>query len=113
MAPLCACGCGEQVQLKPQYRCPTKGVPRYVLGHHPNPLRRFYAAVRAQGLLLTCDVCRKLRISETQYHRLETAGVFPQPRRWGKPPRLRMRVFAPGDVVRMRAVMRKGLRGRR
>jgi len=43
MAPLCACGCGEQIQLKPQHRCPTKGIPRYIRGHHPNPLRRLYA----------------------------------------------------------------------
>jgi len=57
-----------------QHRCPTKGIPRYIRGHHPNPLRRLYAAVRAQGLLLTREVCRKLRISETQYHRLERQG---------------------------------------
>jgi len=113
MAPVCACGCGEQIQLKPQHRCPTEGMPRYIHGHHPNPLRRFCAVVRAQGLLLTRDVCRKLRISETQYHRLEAAGVFPQPRRWGKPPRLRMRVFAPGDVAGLRAVLRKMLHRRR
>ncbi len=107
MAPLCACGCGEQIQLKPQHRCPTKGIPRYIRGHHPNPLRRLYAAVRAQGLLLTREVCRKLRISETQYHRLEAAGVFPQSRRWGRLPRPGMRVFAPENVARMRAVLRQ------
>src|SRR5208283_4810026 len=110
MAPLCACGCGEQIQLKPQHRCPTEGIPRYIHGHHPNPLRRFYAAVRAQGLLLTRDVCRKLRISQTQYHRLEAAGVLPQPRRWGHLPRPGMRVFAPEDVPSLRAVLHKGLR---
>jgi hypothetical protein len=113
MAPLCACGCGGQIQLKPQHRCPTKGIPRYIQGHHPNPLRRFYAVVRAQGLLLTRDVCRKLRISETQYHRLEAAGVFPQPRRWGRLPRPRMRVFAPGDVPGLCVALRKALYGQR
>jgi hypothetical protein len=113
MAPLCACGCGEQIQLKPQHRCPTKGIPRYIQGHHPNPLRRFYAAVRARGLLLTRDVCRKLRISETQYHRLEAAGVFPEPQRWGRLPRRRMRVFASGDVAKLRAALRKEPQGRR
>jgi hypothetical protein len=111
MAPLCACGCGEQIQLKPRHRCPTKGVPRYIQGHHPNPLRRFYSIVRAQGLLLTRDICRKLRISETQYHRLEAAGVFPQPRRWGCLPRPGMRVFAPANVARLRAALRKMLHG--
>jgi hypothetical protein len=113
MAPLCACGCGEQIQLKPQHRCPTEGIPRYIHGHHPNPLRRFYAVVRAQGLLLTRDVCRKLRISETQYHRLEAAGVFPEPQRWGRLPRPGMRVFVPEDVARLRAALRKGLCGQR
>jgi hypothetical protein len=113
MAPVCACGCGEQIQLKPQHRCPTEGIPRYIQGHHPNPLRRFYAIVRAQGLLLTRDVCRKLRISEKQYHRLEAAGVFPEPQRWGRLPRPRMRVFKLGDVPVLRAALRKGLCGQR
>jgi hypothetical protein len=110
MAPRCACGCGEQIQLKPQHRCATKGIPRYIQGHHPNPVRRFYAAVHAQGLLLTGDVCRTLQISEKQYHRLEAAGVFPQPRRWGSLPRPGMRVFAPDDVTKLRAVLRRGSR---
>ena len=78
------------------------------MGHNPNPLRRFYAAVRAQGLLLTADVCHNLRISQTRYHRLEAAGVFPQPRRWGHLPRPWMRVFVPGDVARLRAALAKG-----
>jgi hypothetical protein len=82
-------------------------------GQHPNPLRRFYAAVRVWGLLPTGDVCQKLRISETQYHRLESAWVFPEPRWWGRLPRLRMRVFEPGHVARLRSAMRKGLHGRR
>ena len=56
----------------------------------------------ARGLLLTRDVCRKLRISQSQYHRLEAAGVFPQPKRWGRAPRPGMRVFAPGDVALLR-----------
>jgi len=66
------------------------GLPRYIHSHHPNPLQRFCAVVRAQGFLLTRDVCRKLRIPETQYHRLEAAGVFTQPRRWGRLPRPRI-----------------------
>src|SRR5262245_46923854 len=39
-APLCVCGCGERVTLRAQHR--SKGVPRYVHGHHPNPIRRGY-----------------------------------------------------------------------
>ena len=36
-----------------------------------------------RGYCSTRDVCRKLRISETHYHRLERAGGFSQPRQWG------------------------------
>ncbi len=31
-APLCACGCGQRVALKPSHR--RRGIPRFILGHH-------------------------------------------------------------------------------
>jgi hypothetical protein len=112
-APFCACGCGEQIRLRPQHRCPTKGTPRFIQGHHPNPLRLLHAAVHAKKLLLTGDVCKKLRISESRYHRLEKCGVFPSPTRWRRPPRPRLRVFTPEDVDRLRTALRKWRRRRR
>jgi hypothetical protein len=112
-APLCACGCGEQITLRPQHRAPTKGIPRFLQGHHPNPLRILHAAVHAKKLLLTGDVCKKLGISESHYHRLEKYGVFPCPRRWGRLPRPRLRVFTPEDLSRLRAALWRWRRGSR
>jgi hypothetical protein len=68
-----------------------------------------YSEVKKAGLLLTADVCRAIGISESQYHRLETAGVFPPPRRWKRWPRPDMRVFS-GKMI---AELRRRLRARR
>ena len=91
--------CRERIKIRPQHRAPSKGIPRYIQGHHPNPFRRLHGAVRARELLLTGDICRKLRIFETQYHRLEAAEILPKPQRWGLAPRPRMRVFKPGSAT--------------
>jgi|HubBroStandDraft_5_1064220.scaffolds.fasta_scaffold158986_3 predicted DNA-binding transcriptional regulator AlpA len=93
-APSCGCGCGTRVEVKPQHRAPTNGVPRYLPGHHPNPLRRMYTYIEEEGLLTTGEVCERLGISESSYHRFEASGVFPPSRRWGKWPRPAMRVFS-------------------
>jgi hypothetical protein len=110
-AALCACGCGERIKIRPQHRCPSKGVPRYVQGHHPNPLRALYAYIKEEGLLTTGEVCEQLGISESSYHRLEASGVFPSPRRWGKWPRPKMRVFTQADAERLRRLRRAYPRG--
>ncbi len=66
-----------------------------------------YASIKEEGLLTTGDVCRKLGISQTGYHRLEAAGFFPEPKRWGKWPRPGMRVFTPAEVGTLRRVLRR------
>jgi hypothetical protein len=64
-----------------------------------------YAAVRKAGLLTTGEVCQALGISETSYHRLEAAGVFPEPKRWRKPPRPDMRVFSPTGLAALKRLL--------
>lgn len=31
-APLCACGCGEHIVIKPEHR--RRGIPKFIVGHH-------------------------------------------------------------------------------
>jgi predicted DNA-binding transcriptional regulator AlpA len=112
-APLCACGCGTQVEVKPKHRARTKGLPRYVQGHHPNPLRRLYLYIEEEGLFTTGEVCAHLCISQSSYHRLETAGVFPPPRRWGKWPRSKMRVFTRAEVRSLERLLKRSRNDRR
>jgi predicted DNA-binding transcriptional regulator AlpA len=104
-APSCACGCGARVTVKPQHRAVSNGLPRYVSGHHPNPLRLMYVHIEEGGLLTTGEVCARLGISESGYHRLEASGVFPSPRRWGKWPRPKMRIFSAQEVKRLRGIL--------
>ena len=33
-APTCACGCGGKIEVIPAHG--TKGMPKYIHGHHPN-----------------------------------------------------------------------------
>lgn len=80
-APMCACGCGEQIRLKPQHRCPTKGTPCYIQGHHSTPLRRAYERFRKQGYMFLGEVCRELGISAKVHWRLEVAGKVPKAQR--------------------------------
>jgi hypothetical protein len=109
-ARLCACGCRAQVEVKARHRAKSKGVPRYVPGHHPNLLRQMYLHVKEAELLTTGQVCRRLGISASTYHRLEAVGIFAAPARWGKWPRPEMRVFRASDVATMRARMRAARR---
>jgi len=34
-APTCACGCGGRIEVIPVHR--TRGMPKYIHGHHPQP----------------------------------------------------------------------------
>ncbi len=111
-APLCGCGCGTLVELKARHRAPTKGVPRYVPGHHPNPLRQMYLQIEERTLLTTAQVCRRLGISESSYHRFEAAGVFPAPSRWGKWPRPEMRVFTAATARALASTLARHARSR-
>ena len=46
-APLCECGCGGHVVIRAKHR--SMGLPKYLHGHHPNPLRRGFDALRKKG----------------------------------------------------------------
>src|SRR5689334_17300866 len=67
-ALLCACGCGRSVVVKGPHR--SSGLPRFIHGHHSNPIRRAYAQLRAKGFLLLGEACSQLGISEKVYRRL-------------------------------------------
>lgn len=51
--PPCMCGCGQRVKARAKHR--TAGLPRYVHGHHPNPLRRAFENLRRRGYSLVSD----------------------------------------------------------
>jgi hypothetical protein len=64
-----------------------------------------YAQIDDAGLLTTGEVCRRLGISESGYHRLEAAGVFPKPLRLGRAPRPAMRVFKLAQLAHLRLLL--------
>jgi hypothetical protein len=104
-APLCACGCGNVVELKSRHR--SGGAPRYAHGHHPNPIRRAYQRLRSRGYRLVADVCRELSVSPTMFRRLETAGVLPKARRVELLRGRNVRVFSDDDVRRAHRAVAK------
>jgi hypothetical protein len=77
--PLCACGCGRGVVLRGKHR--TAGLPKYVHGHHPNPLRRGFEELRNQGYRLVGDVTAALGVSATTLRRMEAEGAIPKAKR--------------------------------
>jgi hypothetical protein len=104
-APLCACGCGLPVLLKARHR--TEGPPRYVHGHHPNPIRRAYERLRAKDYRLITDACRELGVSATTLRRLEAEGVLPRATRIELLRGRSVRVFTARDVERARAALER------
>ena len=54
VGPRCACGCGGQVIVREKHR--LMGLPRYLQGHHPNPLRRGFERMRKRGYRLVGEV---------------------------------------------------------
>ena len=57
------------------------GLPRYLHGHHPNPLRRGFDALRKKGYRLVGEVAKLLGVSENTVRRMEAEGVIPKARR--------------------------------
>jgi hypothetical protein len=80
-APPCACGCGQRVKARAKHR--TVGLPRYVHGHHPNPLRRAFEDLRRRGYSFVSDVAKLLGVSATTLRRMEAQGLIPKARRVG------------------------------
>ena len=75
----CACGCGTELAILPRHR--SMGLPRYVHGHHPNPIRRGFDALRKKGYKLVGEVAKLLGVSESTVRRMEAEGVIPKARR--------------------------------
>ena len=76
---LCQCGCGAALVILPRHR--SMGLPRYLHGHHPNPLRRGFDALRKKGYRLVGEVAKLLGVSENTVRRMEAEGVIPKARR--------------------------------
>jgi hypothetical protein len=76
---LCQCGCGAALVILPRHR--SMGLPRYLHGHHPNPLRRGFDALRKKGYKLVGDVAKLLGVSENTVRRMEAEGVIQKARR--------------------------------
>jgi len=65
--------------ILPRHR--SMGLPQYLHGHHPNPLRRGFDALREQGYKLVGEVAAELGVSPTTLRRMEAAGVIPEAKR--------------------------------
>lgn len=59
----------------------TRGMPKYIHGHHPNPLRRGFDALKEQGYKLVGEVAAELGVSATTLRRMEAEGVIPKAKR--------------------------------
>ena len=103
--PSCACGCGEKIEVKPKHR--YAGLPRYRPGHHPNPIRRAYEALRAQGFMMLGEVCVRLGIGQTTLRRYEAAGLLPPIVRRDVLNGRTVRVFTAEDLKWLRNRLRK------
>jgi excisionase family DNA binding protein len=57
------------------------GLPKHLHGHHPNPLRRGFDALRKKGYRLVGEVAKLLGVSENTVRRMEAEGVIPKAKR--------------------------------
>ena len=101
---LCACGCGENVVVKPRHRAPSVGIPRFIHDHHKMDMAKFVEALGAEGYVTVGRAASDLGISRNTLRRAEAKGwVTPEWRKWGE--RRPMRVYARGAVGKLRAQM--------
>jgi len=96
---LCQCGCGTALVILPRHR--SMGLPRYLHGHHPNPLRRGFDALRKKGYKLVGDVAKLLGVSENTVRRMESQGVIPKARRVELARGKSVRAFTAREVERI------------
>lgn len=85
--------------MLPRHR--SMGVPRYVHGHHPNPLRRSFENLRRRGYRLVSDVAKTLGVSATTLRRMEAEGVIPQAKRVSYARRKEARVYTAAQLKKM------------
>jgi hypothetical protein len=77
------------------------GLPKYLHGHHPNPLRRGFDVLRKKGYKLVGDVAKLLGVSENTVRRLEAEGVIPKARRVELAPDKSVRAYSARDIARI------------
>jgi len=75
------CGCGASLVIRPRHR--SMGLPRYVHGHHSNPLRRGFDTLRKKGYRLVGEVAKLLGVSENTVRRMKAEGVIPKAQWFG------------------------------
>ena len=85
------------------------GVPRYVPGHHPNPLRRAFESLREKGYRLVADVAQALGVSATTLRRMECSSAIPKAERITYARGKEVRVYTAAQV---RAMVRSTVRER-
>jgi len=78
------------------------GLPRYLHGHHPNPLRLGFDALRQKGYKLVGDVAKRFGVSENTVQRMEAEGVIPKARRVALARGKGVRVFTAKEASRDR-----------
>lgn len=101
---VCACGCGGQIQVRPEHMAACKGIPTFIHGHHRMNMMEFVAALNAEGLLTVSQAARDLDVGETTLRRLEERGVIhPERRQWGD--RLPMRCYRRDELPQLREAL--------
>jgi hypothetical protein len=90
---------GAELVILPRHR--SMGLPRYVHGHHPNPLRRGFDALRQKGYRLVGEVAKLLGVSENTVRRMEAEGVIPKARRMELACGRSVRAFTAKEVERI------------
>lgn len=99
---LCACGCGEAIEILPQHHAPSVGIPEFIRGHHKMHMSEFVAEMNAAGLLTVSQAAAELGVSENTLRRhAEGLGVEPVWRSWRN--REPMRLYRRDDLPCIRS----------
>lgn len=77
------------------------GLPKYLHGHHPNPLRRGFDALRKKGDKLVGEIAKLLGVSENTVRRMEAEGMIPKARRLEIARGKNVRAFTAKEVERI------------
>jgi len=88
-----------KIEVLPVHR--TKGMPKYIHGHHPNPLRRGFDALKEQGYKLVGEVAAELGVSTTTLRRIEAESVIPKAKRVNFGRGRRLRVYKAEELERI------------
>ena len=78
-APLCACGCGERIEILPKHR--HKGIPTYRHAHSMAPMQEMVLAFNAEGLLTVSQAAEILGIGKNTLRERVRLGEFPSEKR--------------------------------